>query len=103
MAFSVLFALAVAVVVLAVGNLKGRFTANALADRGVRVILAGTDMDFRGCPFGPMAALLAVDSGAAQLSGVTATAAPAATQAASASARDFSASRLDRLIRVWVV
>ena len=26
--------------------------ANALADRGVRVILAGTDMDFRGRPFG---------------------------------------------------
>jgi thymidine kinase len=34
--------------------------ANALADRGVRVILAGTDMDFRGEPFGPVPALLAV-------------------------------------------
>lgn len=34
--------------------------ANALADRGVRVILAGTDMDFRGHPFGPMGPLLAV-------------------------------------------
>ena len=34
--------------------------ANSLADRGVRVILAGTDMDFRGRPFGPMGALLAV-------------------------------------------
>lgn len=34
--------------------------ANGLADRGVRVILAGTDMDFRGRPFGPVAALLAV-------------------------------------------
>ncbi|NJD65540.1 MAG: thymidine kinase [Chloroflexi bacterium] len=34
--------------------------ANALADRGVRVILAGTDMDFRGLPFGPMGGLLAV-------------------------------------------
>lgn len=34
--------------------------ANALADRGVRVILAGTDMDFRGRPFGPMGPLLAV-------------------------------------------
>ncbi len=34
--------------------------ANALADRGMRVILAGTDMDFRGRPFGPMGALLAV-------------------------------------------
>lgn len=33
---------------------------NALADRGVRVIAAGTDMDFRGLPFGPMGALLAV-------------------------------------------
>ena len=34
--------------------------ANALADRGCRVIIAGTDMDFRGRPFGPMAPLLAV-------------------------------------------
>ena len=34
--------------------------ANELADRGVRVILAGTDMDFRGSPFGPLPALLAV-------------------------------------------
>src|SRR5918996_5707719 len=34
--------------------------ANALADSGVRVIIAGTDMDFRGAPFGPMGALLAV-------------------------------------------
>jgi thymidine kinase len=34
--------------------------ANALADRGVRVILAGTDMDFRGRPFGPIAPLLAI-------------------------------------------
>jgi thymidine kinase len=33
---------------------------NALADRGVRVVAAGTDMDFRGLPFGPMGALLAV-------------------------------------------
>jgi thymidine kinase len=29
-----------------------------LADRGVRVIAAGTDMDFRGEPFGPMPRLL---------------------------------------------
>ena len=28
--------------------------AGDLADRGVRVILAGTDVDFRGLPFGPM-------------------------------------------------
>jgi thymidine kinase len=34
--------------------------ANTLADRGARVILAGTDMDFRGHPFGPMPALLAI-------------------------------------------
>jgi len=34
--------------------------ANALADGGVRVILAGTDMDFRGEPFGPIGSLLAV-------------------------------------------
>ena len=33
---------------------------NRLADRGVRVIAAGTDMDFRGRPFGPMGPLLAV-------------------------------------------
>lgn len=33
---------------------------NALADRGLRVIIAGTDMDFRGRPFGPVPALLAV-------------------------------------------
>ena len=31
-----------------------------LADRGARVIVAGTDMDFRGEPFGPMARLLTV-------------------------------------------
>jgi len=34
--------------------------ANALADRGVRVILAGTDTDFRGEPFGAMPTLMAV-------------------------------------------
>ena len=34
--------------------------ASALADRGVRVILAGTDMDFRGRTFGPMGDLLAI-------------------------------------------
>ena len=32
----------------------------ALALRGLRVIIAGLDMDFRGKPFGPMPALLAV-------------------------------------------
>lgn len=34
--------------------------ANELADRGVRVMLAGIDMDFRGLPFGPMPTLLAI-------------------------------------------
>jgi len=34
--------------------------ANMLADQGVRIVLAGIDMDFRGLPFGPMPALLAI-------------------------------------------
>lgn len=33
---------------------------NKLADDGVRVIVAGLDMDFQGKPFGPMPALLAI-------------------------------------------
>lgn len=33
---------------------------NKLADDGVRVIVAGLDMDFKGNPFGPMPALLAI-------------------------------------------
>jgi len=32
---------------------------NDLANRGVRVIVAGLDMDFKGNPFGPMPALMA--------------------------------------------
>ncbi len=32
---------------------------NTLANRGIRVIVAGLDMDFRGVPFGPMPGLLA--------------------------------------------
>ncbi len=31
-----------------------------LAQRGIRVVVAGLDMDFRGKPFGPMPALLAI-------------------------------------------
>lgn len=31
-----------------------------LADRGHQVVAAGLDMDFRGCPFGPVPALLSV-------------------------------------------
>lgn len=33
--------------------------AQGLADRGIRVIVAGLDMDFRGEPFGPMPQILA--------------------------------------------
>ena len=33
---------------------------NELANRGVRVIVAGLDMDFKGRPFGPMPALCAI-------------------------------------------
>ncbi len=33
---------------------------NDLANQGVRVIVAGLDMDFRGNPFGPLPALMAV-------------------------------------------
>jgi len=33
---------------------------NILANKGVRVIIAGLDMDFKGLPFGPMPALLAI-------------------------------------------
>jgi thymidine kinase len=31
-----------------------------LANRGIRVIVAGLDMDFKGVPFGPMPALMAI-------------------------------------------
>jgi thymidine kinase len=34
--------------------------ANELARRGIRVICAGLDMDFKGIPFGPMPALMAI-------------------------------------------
>ena len=33
---------------------------NTLAENGVRIIIAGLDMDFMGKPFGPMPALLAI-------------------------------------------
>ena len=33
---------------------------NRLADQGVRVIVAGLDMDYKGVPFGPMPALMSV-------------------------------------------
>ena len=33
---------------------------NSLADNGVRIVVAGLDMDYMGRPFGPMPALLAI-------------------------------------------
>ena len=33
---------------------------NQLANRGIRVIVAGLDMDYQGRPFGPMPALMAI-------------------------------------------
>jgi thymidine kinase len=44
--------------------------AQKLAFRGVRVIVAGLDMDFRGQPFGPMPKLLAVAEQVTKLSAV---------------------------------
>ena len=42
----------------------------SLADRGVRVIVAGTDTDFRGEPFGAMPALMAVAEAVTKLHAV---------------------------------
>lgn len=33
---------------------------NELANKGIRVIIAGLDMDYKGVPFGPMPALMAI-------------------------------------------
>lgn len=44
--------------------------AQKLAYRGIRVIVAGLDMDFRGLPFGPMPRLLAVSESVTKLSAV---------------------------------
>jgi thymidine kinase len=41
-----------------------------LANRGMRVIIAGLDMDFRGQPFGPMPKLLAIAEDVTKLSAV---------------------------------
>jgi thymidine kinase len=43
---------------------------NELADRGIRVIAAGLDMDFRGEPFGQMPLLLAIAEKADKLSAI---------------------------------
>src|SRR5438128_499949 len=44
--------------------------AQKLAYRGIRVIVAGLDMDFRGEPFGPMPKLLAIAEEVTKLSAV---------------------------------
>jgi thymidine kinase len=44
--------------------------AQKLANRGIRVIVAGLDMDFRGQPFGPMPKLLAVAEIVTKLSAI---------------------------------
>jgi thymidine kinase len=36
------------------------YVCNALANKGVRVIVAGLDMDFKGKPFGPMPGVMAI-------------------------------------------
>ena len=43
---------------------------NALANKGVRVIVAGLDMDFRGRPFGPMPAIIAIADSVTKLQAV---------------------------------
>jgi len=43
---------------------------NALANKGVRVIVAGLDMDFKGRPFGPMPAIMAMAESVTKLHAV---------------------------------
>ena len=43
---------------------------NILANKGVRVIIAGLDMDFQGRPFGPMPALMAIAESVTKLHAV---------------------------------
>lgn len=43
---------------------------NRLATRGIRVVVAGLDMDFRGLPFGPMPELLATAELVTKLSAI---------------------------------
>ena len=44
--------------------------ANELADRGLRVIIAGLDMDWKGEPFDPMPALMAIAESVKKLSAI---------------------------------
>jgi thymidine kinase len=43
---------------------------NTLANKGVRVIVAGLDMDFKGQPFGPMPAIMAMADSVTKLQAV---------------------------------
>jgi len=43
---------------------------NVLANKGVRVIVAGLDMDFRGQPFGPMPAIMSMAESVTKLQAV---------------------------------
>jgi thymidine kinase len=43
---------------------------NLLANKGVRVIVAGLDMDFKGLPFGPMPAIMAMADSVTKLQAV---------------------------------
>lgn len=43
---------------------------NVLANRGIRVIVAGLDMDFKGRPFGPMPAIMAMAESVTKLQAV---------------------------------
>jgi thymidine kinase len=41
-----------------------------LADRGLRVVIAGLDLDYRGAPFGPMPALMAIAESVVKMAAV---------------------------------
>jgi thymidine kinase len=43
---------------------------NTLANKGIRVIVAGLDMDFKGRPFGPMPAIMAIAESVTKLQAV---------------------------------
>ena len=54
--------------------------ADKLAYRGIRVIIAGLDMDYRGQPFGPMPKLLAIAEAVTKLTAVCTVCGGAATR-----------------------